>query len=96
MTGCKYRYEMSDVEIFGNAVRQDLSVLGNNVNVVYTEMREMHATLLAKIAALEDKIEALGQAKTAPVREEVPETAGMFACFSVEDQHFFQQRGSEY
>jgi hypothetical protein len=89
---------MTDVEIFGNAVRQDLSVLGYNVNLVHVEMRERDATLLAKIAALEAKIEALGLEKKAPVREEVPEAPdlGAFGWLEVAEQHLMQQRGSDY
>jgi hypothetical protein len=37
------------MEIFGNAIRQDLAVLGNNVNVVYTDMREGMAQLSARV-----------------------------------------------
>ena len=40
---------MSDVEIFGNAVRQDLAVLGYNVNLVHGEMREGMAQLSARV-----------------------------------------------
>jgi hypothetical protein len=40
---------MSDVEIFGNAVRQDLAVLGYNVNLVHVEMREGMAQLSARV-----------------------------------------------
>jgi len=43
---------MTDVEIFGNAVRQDLAVLGYNVNLVHVEMREAHAQLSARVTKM--------------------------------------------
>ena len=41
---------MSEMEIFGNAVRQDLAVLGYNVNLVHGEMREGMAQLSARVS----------------------------------------------
>jgi hypothetical protein len=54
--------------------------------------------ILAKIAALDEKMAALGQAKEAGVREEVPPAPDLdaFGDLSVEEQWRMQQRGSEY
>jgi hypothetical protein len=65
---------------------------------IYDQIGFLEKTIVAKIAALDEKIEALGQAKKAPVREEVPEVPelGAFGDLSVEEQHRMQQRGSDY
>jgi hypothetical protein len=65
---------------------------------IYDKIVRLEKTIVAKIAALDEKIEALGQAKTAPVREEVPEAPGLgaFGHLPVLEQHRMQQRGGDY